>query len=150
VTDVTDDPSKIAVENGGTLDWTNVPVDGFTDVDREADRISRMSPAEIDAWWREHGKDPEQVVKDFNQTVARAIREVERNTFTLTWSRGFPEKSGMYLVELAEGEHVVTPYRAEPRYVGADQEWDNRTGWVCLTNSRATVVAWTNVPKFRR
>lgn len=68
----------------------------------------------------------------------------------LTWHRGFPQTTGMYLVELEDGEHCVTPYQAERRWVEADGEWDNRTGWTCLTHSRATVVAWAVVPKYER
>ena len=65
----------------------------------------------------------------------------------IIWYRGFPPKSGMYLVELEDGEHVVTPYQAEPRFVEADGDWDNKTGWTCLTHSRATVQAWAAIPK---
>lgn len=72
------------------------------------------------------------------------------DTVPLTWHRGFPARSGMYLVELHDGEHVVTPYQAEPRWVEADGDWDNKTGWVCLTHSRATVIAWAEIPKARR
>lgn len=72
---------------------------------------------------------------------------IEVGTALVNWYRGFPPKSGMYLVELEDGEHVVTPYRAEPRFVEADGDWDNKTGWVCLTHSRATVQAWAEIPK---
>lgn len=64
----------------------------------------------------------------------------------IEWCRGFPPKSGMYLVELEDGEHVVTPYQAEPRWVEADGHW-SKTGWICLTHSRATVRAWATLPK---
>jgi hypothetical protein len=53
----------------------------------------------------------------------------------------------MYLVELEDGEHVVTPYQAEPRWVEADGDYDGKTGWICLTHSRATVQAWARLPK---
>ena len=65
----------------------------------------------------------------------------------IIWHRGFPSSGGMYLVELADGEHCVTPYQAERRWVEADGDWDNRTGWTCLTHSRATVVAWAKIPQ---
>lgn len=64
--------------------------------------------------------------------------------------RGFPHESGVYLVELEDGEHCVTPFQAERRWIEADGDWDNRTGWVCLTESRATVFAWADVPKATR
>ena len=67
----------------------------------------------------------------------------------LQWERGFPPESGSYLVELEDGEHCITPYQAERRWVEQDQDWDNRTGWVCLTHSRARVIAWAVVPKFK-
>lgn len=79
-----------------------------------------------------------------------AATQITYDTVPLTWRRGFPTKSGMYLVELEDGEHVVTPYRAEARWVEADGDWDNKTGWVCLTHSRATVQAWAEIPKSRR
>jgi hypothetical protein len=56
----------------------------------------------------------------------------------------------MYLVELEDGEHAITPYQAERRWVEADGDWDNRTGWVGPTHSRATVIAWAFIPKYER
>lgn len=78
------------------------------------------------------------------------MTQITYDTVALTWRRGFPPKTGMYLVELHDGEHIVTPYQAEPRYVKADQDWDNKTGWICLTGSRAKVEAWAEIPKSRR
>jgi len=78
------------------------------------------------------------------------MTQITYDTVPLTWRRGFPPASGMYLVELHDGEHIVTPYQHERRYVEADGDWDNKTGWVCLTHSHATVVAWAEIPKFRR
>lgn len=78
------------------------------------------------------------------------MNQITYDTVPLTWQRGFPPKTGMYLVELHDGEHVVTPYQAERRFVEADGDWDNKTGWVCLTHSHATVVAWADIPKARR
>lgn len=72
---------------------------------------------------------------------------IEICTVPVTWFRGFPPDSGMYLVELEDGEHVVTPYQAEPRWVEADGDYDGKTGWTCLTHSRATVQAWAKLPK---
>lgn len=68
-------------------------------------------------------------------------------TRPLMWYRGFPSETGNYLVELEDGEHCVTHYRAERRWVEADGDWDERTGWTCLTHSRARVVAWATIPK---
>lgn len=76
--------------------------------------------------------------------------QITYDTVPLTWHRGFPEQTGMYLVELVDGQHVVTPYQAERRWVEADGDWDNKTGWICLTESRATVQAWAEIPKSRR
>jgi hypothetical protein len=53
----------------------------------------------------------------------------------------------MYLVELADGEHCVTPYTI-PEHEGEDSYGDKRrAGWSCLTHSRATVIAWAEIPK---
>lgn len=65
----------------------------------------------------------------------------------IAWYKGFPPRSGMFLVELHDGEHVVTPYQAEPRWVEADGDYDGKTGWICLTHSHARVVAWAAIPK---
>lgn len=62
------------------------------------------------------------------------------------WQRGFPAEEGWYLVHLEGGDMVVTPYKIEPRWVEADEEWDNRTGWTCLTHSRARVTHWMPLP----
>jgi hypothetical protein len=75
------------------------------------------------------------------------MNQIVCDTVEITWFRGWPSQSGMYLVELEDGEHIVTPYRAEPRYVESEQDWDNKTGWTCLTHSRATVIAWAKIPK---
>lgn len=72
------------------------------------------------------------------------------DTVPLTWHRGFPERSGMYLVELKDGEHVVTPYTV-PGEEDEDTCGDKRRpGWSCLTHSRSTVYAWAEIPKARR
>lgn len=65
----------------------------------------------------------------------------------LVWQRGFPPKSGMYLVQLEDGEHCVTPYTVVGDE-GVDTWGDKRrSGWTCLTGSRATVKAWATIPK---
>lgn len=67
----------------------------------------------------------------------------------IEWHRGFPPKSGMYLVQLEDGEHVVTPYTVVGDE-GVDTWGDKRgSGWTCLTGSRATVKAWAKIPKAR-
>ncbi len=66
------------------------------------------------------------------------------------WCRGFPKISGMYLVELLDGEHCVTPYTV-PGQEGEDTWGDKRrAGWSCLTDSHSTVVAWAAIPKRTR
>lgn len=70
-------------------------------------------------------------------------------TATLEWHRGFPDKAGMYLVELTTGDHVVTPY-VIPGQEGVDTWGDKRgSGWACLTHSHATVFAWAAIPLAR-
>lgn len=64
----------------------------------------------------------------------------------LVWRRGFPEKSGMYLVDLGNREYCVTPYTV-PGTEGVDTWGDpRRAGWSCLTGSAATVRAWAAIP----
>lgn len=65
----------------------------------------------------------------------------------IVWQRGFPPKSGMYLVQLEDGEHCVTPYTVVGDE-GVDTWGDKRrSGWSCLTGSHATVKAWARIPK---
>ena len=65
----------------------------------------------------------------------------------LEWHRGFPPRSGMYLVDLGNSEHVVTHYNV-PGDEGIDTWGDKRgTGWHCLTGSHATVRAWARIPR---
>jgi hypothetical protein len=72
------------------------------------------------------------------------------DTVPMTWNRGFPSRSGLYLVELTDGEHCVTPYNI-PGQEGEDTWGDKRRpGWCCLIESRATVYAWAEIPKARR
>lgn len=61
---------------------------------------------------------------------------------SLVWQRGFPTEGGMYLVELADGEMVVTPWNDG---TGKNRDsWgdERRAGWGCLTDSRSTVQRW--------
>lgn len=78
-------------------------------------------------------------------SVGRAMEVIMPHV--LSWHRGFPPKSGMYLVELEDGEHCVTPYTV-PGDEGVDTWGDKRrSGWTCLTGSRATVKAWARVSR---
>ena len=64
----------------------------------------------------------------------------------LVWHRGFPPKSGMYLVDLGDREFCVTPYTV-PGDEGVDTWGDKRgAGWTCLAGSHARVRAWAVVP----
>jgi hypothetical protein len=55
------------------------------------------------------------------------------------WQRGFPTEGGMYLVELSDGEMVVTPWN-DGAGKNRDAWGDERqTGWCCLTHSHSTV-----------
>lgn len=63
----------------------------------------------------------------------------------LYWRVGTPAVSGMYIVELEDGEHIVTPY-AKPGTEGVDTWGDKRgTGWHCIPGVK--VRAWAKVPK---
>ncbi len=65
----------------------------------------------------------------------------------IEWQRGFPPRSGMYLADLGNNEHVVTHYNV-PGDEGIDTWGDKRgTGWHCLTGSHATVRAWARIPQ---
>lgn len=59
---------------------------------------------------------------------------------SFNWSIGFPDENCMCLVELEDGEYCVTYYTHTPRY----DTWGDksRTGWTCLTGSRAKVKRW--------
>lgn len=78
------------------------------------------------------------------------MSQITYDTVALTWCRGFPARSGMYLVELKDGEHIVTPYTVPGQEV--EDTWGDKrgVGWFCLTHSHATVIAWAEIPKSRR
>ncbi len=68
----------------------------------------------------------------------------------IEWFRGFPAENGHYLVELQDGEHVVTPYTV-PGQEGQDTWGDQRrSGWSCLTHAHTRVVAWARIPQPRK
>jgi len=62
----------------------------------------------------------------------------------MTWHRGFPLESGHYLVELSDGQLLVTPWSDGTGYCEADGEY-RRAGWHCLTHSRSTVTRWISI-----
>lgn len=65
--------------------------------------------------------------------------------FTFEWKTGFPATSGMYLVQLADGEMCVTPWN-DGTGKNRDSWGDERqTGWHCLTDSRSTVKRWVSI-----
>lgn len=83
-------------------------------------------------------------LRDGDISLGRAMELIAPRV--LVWHRGFPPKSGMYLVDLGNREHVVTHY-AVPGTEGVDTWGDRRgVGWHCLTGSHATVKAWARVP----
>ena len=58
------------------------------------------------------------------------------------WHRGFSAEGGMYLVELADGEMLVTPWNDGTGKNRDSWGGGGRTGWCCLTDSRSTVKRW--------
>ena len=64
------------------------------------------------------------------------------------WSRGFPEKRGMYFVELNDGECLVTPWEDGKSYCEAEGEYRQR-GWSCLKDWSGRVVRWVSVAALR-
>lgn len=65
------------------------------------------------------------------------------------WNTGFPAKGGMHLVELADGEMVVTPWNTGEGK-NTDSWGDERPkGWSCLTHSRSTVKRWVHINDLR-
>jgi len=77
-------------------------------------------------------------------SAARAMELIRPHV--IVWHRGFPPKSGMYLVDLGNREFCVTPYTV-PGDEGVDTWGDKRgAGWKCLTGSHARVRAWAVVP----
>lgn len=60
------------------------------------------------------------------------------------WSHGFPEKRGMYFVELSDGEHIVTPWEDGKSYCEAEGEYRKR-GWTGLRDWSGRVVRWCSV-----
>ena len=64
----------------------------------------------------------------------------------INWQTGFPDENCMCLVELKDGEHVVTPYT---HTAGTDTWGDKRkTGWSCLSGSHCRVVKWVKTKDF--
>lgn len=65
---------------------------------------------------------------------------------TLQFYRGFPPRSGAYLVHLGGSEYVVT-YWNDPNAPGVDTWGDERRGgWACLTGSHSRVLRWAALP----
>lgn len=66
----------------------------------------------------------------------------------LVWHRGDPPKSGMYVVQFYDGEHVITPW-TKPGDAGVDTWGDERgSGWSCLGAAASEVQAWAKLPRF--
>lgn len=83
-------------------------------------------------------------LRDGEISLGRAMELIAPQV--LVWNRGFPPRSGCYLVDLGNGEHVVTHYNV-PGDEGVDTWGDKRgTGWHCLTGSHASVKAWAKIP----
>jgi len=82
-----------------------------------------------------------------DQEISRGRAMELLRPWLISWHLGSPGVSGMYLVELEDGEHIVTAY-SKPGGEGVDTWGDKRgTGWVCLPG--VTVRAWAKVPKCR-
>ena len=85
------------------------------------------------------------LLRDGEISLGRALELVAPRV--VEWQRGFPPRSGMYLVDLGHNEYVVTPY-AVPGDEGVDTWGDPRgVGWKCLTGSHARVRAWARIPR---
>lgn len=85
------------------------------------------------------------LLRDGEISLGRALELIGPRV--IEWQRGFPQRSGMYLVYLGHNEHVVTHYNV-PGDEGIDTWGDkNGTGWHCLTGSHATVRAWARIPR---
>lgn len=85
------------------------------------------------------------LLRDGEISLGRALELVHSRV--IEWHRGFPPRSGMYLVDLGNNEHVVTHYNV-PGDEGVDTWGDKRgTGWHCLSGSHATVKAWARIPR---
>jgi hypothetical protein len=65
---------------------------------------------------------------------------------TFNWLTGFPVNSGMYLVELEDGEIIVTHWHDGSRTGSGNIK---QAGWDCLTHARATVKKWAYVDDLR-
>lgn len=84
------------------------------------------------------------LLRDGEISHGRALEIVAARV--IEWQRGFPPRSGMYLVDLGNNEHVVTHYNV-PGDEGIDTWGDKRgTGWHCLSGSHARVRAWARIP----
>ncbi len=88
-------------------------------------------------------KDEKGLIKQNSDWIAMlraALQPKPSVDVEFNWSKGFPQENGTYLVELEDGEHLVTYYTHEPRH----DTWGDksRTGWTCLTGSRAKVKRW--------
>ena len=85
------------------------------------------------------------LLRDGEISLGRALELVSPRV--IEWQRGFPPRSGCYLVDLGHNEHVVTHYHV-PGDEGIDTWGDKRgTGWHCLAGSHAKVRAWARIPR---
>lgn len=57
------------------------------------------------------------------------------------WQKGFPQSSGMYLVEVDDGSLLVTPWSDGKDYCEADGDYRKR-GWSCLRDWGGKVLRW--------
>jgi len=76
-----------------------------------------------------------------------AFRELVDAGVLIDWQIGFPDENCMCLVELDDGENIVTPYT---HTAGRDTWGDKRkTGWSCLTGSHTRVKKWVKTKNFQ-
>lgn len=64
------------------------------------------------------------------------------------WSTGFPDKRGMYLVQLSDGECIVTPWEDGKSYSEAEAAYRPR-GWACLKDWSGRVIRWALIDDVR-
>ena len=86
-------------------------------------------------------------IKTILAALQLSLDAVEPVDVGFNWSVGFPDENCMCLVELEDGENIVTYYRHTPR----TDTWGDKskTGWTCLTGSHTRVKKWVKTNLLR-